>query len=158
MVGALTLSLILGGCQGNETPVSDTITTTPAPVVSPTPSPTPDATLTPTPADSLSTDGITKTPAPTPGVTNKTISITADGFSPSSVTVTVGSKVTFVNNSDTPVWPASDVHPSHLLCPGFDSLKGLKKGESYTVTFDTAKVCPFHNHLKPSMKGTITIQ
>src|SRR6185436_980984 len=39
------------------------------------------------------------------------IKITDDGFSPSSITVKKGTKVTFANFTNNYAWPASDPHP-----------------------------------------------
>lgn len=116
----------------------------PIPSPSPIPSPTPQV----TPSPSLS---------PQAGVT---IVMNASGFSPSTVTITRGTTVTFVNQDSGNHWPASGVHPTHQLCPGFDALRGVAPGErySYTFNFTPPKVCPFHDHLTPSLTGKITIQ
>jgi plastocyanin len=82
-----------------------------------------------------------------------TISMTSSGFIPDTVTVKSGTKVTFVNNDSTPHWPASDPHPIHNGLAGFDALKGLVKGESYSFTFTKAGSFGFHDHLNPSSQG-----
>src|SRR3989338_5448724 len=70
-------------------------------------------------------------------------------FNPSTLRVLMGTTVTFVNKGTREVWPASGKHPTHDICPGFDSLKSLKQGESYSHVFDKVVECPFHNHLVP---------
>lgn len=101
----------------------------------------------------------TPTPTPTSTVKNQTVTITfADGTaSPKDVTIKVGDSVKFINNDDVLRWPASGVHPTHQICPGFDSLRGLNKGETYSFTFREAKVCPWHDHPKTSINGKITV-
>lgn len=79
-------------------------------------------------------------------------------FNPSTIRVLVGTTVTFVNKGTKEVWPASGKHPTHDICPGFDSLKGLKQGESYSHMFDKAAECPFHNHLTPGERGSIEVK
>ncbi len=79
-------------------------------------------------------------------------------FDPSTLRVLVGTKVTFVNKGTTPVWPASGVHPTHEICPGFDARKAVKPGETYSYVFDRPAECPFHNHLNASEKGTIEVK
>lgn len=77
------------------------------------------------------------------------------------LTVNAGDTVLFVNADDKPHWPASDPHPSHSKCPGFDSLNALQKGQSYAMTFHVVGVCSYHDHLNPSnaaLKGVITVQ
>ena len=101
-----------------------------------------------------------------------TITYTKNGFSPSSVEITRGSMVTFVNESGRDMWPASAMHPTHMLYPGsdikkcgtagesliFDACKGIKNGQDWSFTFDQAGAWKFHDHLTPSYFGTITVK
>lgn len=96
-----------------------------------------------------------RTPA---AVKAQTIEMTANGFNPSQITIPVGGTVRFVNNDETERWPASGFHPTHQLCPGFDSLKPMAPGESYEFTFKEAKTCPMHDHLNPSLRGSIKVE
>lgn len=85
------------------------------------------------------------------------ISYADTGFSPQSLTVKSGTTVTFTNVSAQPMWVASDVHPTHQLLPGFDELKSVGKGESYSYTFTKVGTWTFHNHMNPSDKGTVVV-
>ena len=96
-------------------------------------------------------------PTPTPENQTVTVTFTNGGASPNMVNIRIGNTVKFVNNDDTPRWPASGVHPTHQICPGFDALHGLAKGESYSFAFKVAKTCPFHDHLNPSLHGQIVV-
>ena len=100
--------------------------------------------------------------SPSSSVTPKpqTVTITfANGIAaPDMVSIHVGDTVKFVNNDNVPRWPASGIHPTHQICPGFDSLHGLNKGESYSFTFREAKTCPWHDHLQPSVNGKIVVE
>ncbi|GBD34180.1 hypothetical protein HRbin34_00504 [bacterium HR34] len=100
------------------------------------------------------------------------IIITDNGFEPSTITVSKGTKVTFVNQFDSPSWPASDVHPTHRVYPGsgiekcgtpqessiFDACHGLQKGESYSFIFNEAGEWKYHDHLRPYLTGTIIVK
>ena len=86
------------------------------------------------------------------------IEMTSDGFSPPASTIKAGTTVKFVNKDTVPRWPASGMHPTHQLCPGFDSRNGIAPGESYVFTFNEAKTCPMHDHLNPRMRGSITVE
>lgn len=86
------------------------------------------------------------------------VEITDDGFEPSSLTVSSGDTVTFENKSSDDAWPASDVHPTHQLYPGFDAKKPLLSGESYSFTFAKAGTWGYHNHLEPDERGTIVVE
>ncbi|GEM_PF-1986207 len=128
-----------------KTTSKSTATPTPSPTSKPSPAPTPAGT--PPPNPSLAAKAVVKT-----------VTITSKGFSPSSLKIKAGDSVTFLNKDTKPHWPASDPHPLHTICPGFDALKGLKLNEKYTFTFKTAKTCSYHDHLNTSWRGTITVQ
>ncbi len=90
--------------------------------------------------------------------TETVISMTTNGFEPSTVTVKAGTKVTFVNNDTVDRWPASAFHPTHLELPGFDALKGIAPGASYSFTFEKVGKWGFHDHLFPTMFGSVTVE
>lgn len=90
--------------------------------------------------------------------TSTTVTFTSSGFSPSSVIVAEGGKVTFVNNSSASMWPASDPHPTHNGYPGFDAEKAIGNGGSWTFTFNKKGSWGYHNHLNPMNKGTVIVQ
>lgn len=79
-------------------------------------------------------------------------------FNPSTLRVLPGTKVTFVNKGTKEVWPASGRHPAHDICPGFDAMKSLKSGETYSYVFEKPSECPFHNHIAPGEKGSIEVK
>lgn len=79
-------------------------------------------------------------------------------FFPAELNIRAGDTVIFENEDETAHWPASGIHPTHLLCPGFDALKGIKKGEAYSYTFTQPGTCPMHDHLTPRMGGKVTIE
>lgn len=87
------------------------------------------------------------------------VEITADGFQPAELRVKAGTEVTWTNRDGAKHWPASAVHPTHKVCPGFDALKGLAQGESYSFVFGEIKECPYHDHLNPTgPKGKIIVE
>jgi plastocyanin len=86
------------------------------------------------------------------------VEITDDGFEPSTLTVSSGDTVTFENSSSDDSWPASDVHPTHQLYPGFDAEKPLLPGDSYEFTFTKTGSWGYHNHLEPDVTGTIVVE
>ena len=73
------------------------------------------------------------------------------------LTIKKGDTVEFRNGDARSRWPASGMHPTHLLCPGFDALRALANGETYSHAFPEAKECPMHDHLIPSLRGKITV-
>lgn len=97
-------------------------------------------------------------PAAPPVVPEALIEYRDGVFDPPTLRVLVGTKVTFVNKGVKEVWPASGRHPTHEICPGFDALKSLKSGKTYSYLFDRPAECPFHNHLAPGEKGKIEVE
>ncbi len=111
---------------------------------------------------------------PTPFVTpaEVTIKITDQDFEPKEVEITKGTKVTWVNESSKPSWPASDEHPTHRVYPGsgiekcgtseqvniFDACRGLNKGESWSFIFNEVGEWYYHDHLNPSKTGEIVVK
>jgi plastocyanin len=96
------------------------------------------------------------------GPIGATVTITAAGVSPNSVTVAPGSRVTFVNNDSRPHEPASDPHPTHGSCPPIDQIGSIAAGQSRTTgNLNTPGTCTYHDHLNDtnaSLRGTIRVQ
>ena len=86
------------------------------------------------------------------------VEFTDNGFEPSTLTIKAGDTVTFENKSSDDFWPASNVHPTHLLYPGFDAKKPILDGGSYSFTFTKTGSWGYHNHLTPDIQGTIVVK
>lgn len=103
------------------------------------------------------------TPAPAPAASANaagsalTITLTKDGFIPAESTIKAGDTVTFVTDSGKPFWPASNLHPSHLLYPEFDPKQPVAANASWSFTFTKVGSWKFHDHLAPYFTGTITV-
>ena len=100
-------------------------------------------------------------PAPPPGQV-VVITITSAGVSPSTVTISPGSRVRFVNNDAVPHEMTSDPHPSHVACPALNVVGLLLAGQSRESTALTAiQTCGYHDHRDPDdpkWSGTILIR
>lgn len=79
------------------------------------------------------------------------------GFSPQKVIIQKGDTVTFINNTNQDVWPASNAHPTHGLYPAFDPKEGVPPGASWKFTFDTPGTWAYHDHIYPQYTGTIIV-
>lgn len=90
--------------------------------------------------------------------TMPTVIYTNEGFSPAELTVKAGTMVNFINQSDSPMWVASAMHPTHLLYPEFDEKASVAKGESYSFTFEKVGAHKYHNHMNAAHRGTITVE
>ncbi|GEM_PF-6253976 len=105
-----------------------------------------------------------KLPISIPKPTFKTylVNLNDSGPEPRSLDISKGDTVKFVNYGTRPFWVASEPHPIHNTCPGFDSVHSLVHGESwsYTFKFDAQKTCPYHNHIDVTTglyKGSVNI-
>lgn len=103
--------------------------------------------------------------------TGATVHFTSTGFSPKSVTIKAGQKVTFINDTSGQMWVASGQHPVHAAYDGTDrtthcsgSYTGLtpfdecQAGSPYTFVFTKAGTFSFHNHLASQFVGTVVVQ
>ena len=79
---------------------------------------------------------------------------TDSGFSPQTLTVKVGTTVTFRNESESQMWVGSDPHPLHTHHPDFDQLGDER---TYSFTFTKTGNYHYHNHLDPSHVGTVMV-
>jgi plastocyanin len=96
------------------------------------------------------------------GPSGPTIVISNNAVSPASITVSVGSQVTFVNNDSRPHDMFSDPHPEHTQCPEINQVGHLEAGQSrQTGNLVTPRTCGYHDHelfnLR-SLQGTIIIR
>ena len=103
--------------------------------------------------------------------TGVTVRYTATGFVPETVTIQAGQKVTFVNDGASPMWVASDEHPTHTEFDGTDrathcsgSYTGATPfdqciaGPTYTYVFTKAGTYDYHNHSAAQFGGTVVVQ
>lgn len=85
------------------------------------------------------------------------VTYTDTGFSPATISVPVGTTVTFVNESSQGMWVASAVHPTHKVLPGFDQLKSVTKSGTYEYIFAREGTWNYHNHVVPAYSGTVVV-
>jgi plastocyanin len=99
----------------------------------------------------------------TGGPNGATITLTAAGASPRSVTIAIGQTVTFINNDNRPHEMASDPHPQHGSCPSMENGLGTINPAQTKVThnFANAGTCGYHDHLDAgngAFIGSIVVQ
>lgn len=87
-----------------------------------------------------------------------TVEYADGGFVPDRVEINQGGQIKFLNRSDRPLWPASNIHPTHQVYPGFDAKGPIGSGEAWVFNFDQVGVWRYHNHLSPTDGGTIVVR
>jgi plastocyanin len=90
-----------------------------------------------------------------------TITYTDSGYNPQSLTINSGETITWVNDSSATAQIGSDNHPSHnnnRELTGNEFVIELAPGESAKVQLTKTGEWGYHNHLKPSVTGTIIVE
>lgn len=85
------------------------------------------------------------------------VKISSTEFSPKSITVKVGEKVAWINDDSANHTVNSNPHPTHTDNP-FLNLGLIRMGESKSVTFDKVGIYKYHDHLNPSLTGSVTVE
>jgi plastocyanin len=138
------------------------------PTSAPTTSDQTPAVQTPAVTNTTTTTSTTTTSTTPSGVT---VVYGNQGFSPQSVTIPLGTIVTFVNQSSDEMWIASDPHPTHQGYDGTTRSQHCVAGyngpapfdecsagtSSYSFTFLKAGTWGYHNHGAPGDRGTIIV-
>ncbi len=119
------------------------------------------------PAVSTPTSQVDNSAQPTPASTNASdsansgretvVNITELGFAPKTVTVKTGGTITWVNTDKVNHTVNSDVHPTHLLYP-FLNLGAIAPGDKKSLVVTKTGTFTYHDHLNPSLTGTIIAQ
>lgn len=94
---------------------------------------------------------------PTASSSSNAVNFTANGFEPHSITIKVGQTVMWTNKSSDDLWVASNPHPTHTDYPGFDELKSMPTGQTYSFTFTKVGNWGYHDHLNPSQQGKVVV-
>lgn len=116
-------------------PVPTEITATPSPNESPTPA----------------TEGATIKEEKNP------VTITQSGFSPKDITIPAGETVSWMNSDTADHAVNSASHPTHTVYPPLN-LDTIKPGEKKSLTFPNIGTYKYHDHLNPSLTGSVTVQ
>ena len=107
-------------------------------------------------ASPVSSPEVAASPLASPAGKNM-VKIESTGFVPASITVKPGEVVAWVNSDSTNHNVNSAVHPTHLLYPALN-LGVIKPGESKSLNFPTAGTYKYHDHLNPSLTGSVTVE
>jgi amicyanin len=91
--------------------------------------------------------------APAPAETANAIAISNFAFSPATLTVRVGTTVTWTNKDSVPHTVVSDAGSSVPF-----TSPSLATGSSFPFTFTQAGTYTYHCSIHPSMKGTVVVE
>ena len=83
-----------------------------------------------------------------------TVTISSSGVSPSTLTVSPGTRILFVNSDNRSHNMTSDPHPDHNDCPELNAVGFLQPGQSReSGNLNTVRTCGFHDHDDPPPGG-----
>lgn len=85
------------------------------------------------------------------------VNISSTGFSPNDITIKVGESVTWMNVDNAMHNVSSAPHPIHTTYTPLN-LGSFAAGEKVSLVFDKAGTYKYHDHLNPSIFGSITVQ
>ena len=107
-------------------------------------------------ADSESSNSNTTDTNTVAATASSTITYSDNGFSPATLTVASGTKVTIKNSSSNPLQFDSNPHPEHTDNPELN-IGRINPGESQTITVTTKGSHGYHNHLNSGDTGTLVV-
>jgi plastocyanin len=91
-----------------------------------------------------------------------TVTIRSTGMAPITLTIAVGSRVSFVNGDARPHDIAGGPDPTHPECPELDAVGFILSGQTrQSAVFTAARTCRYHDHTYvgvPEFTGTIVIE
>lgn len=87
-----------------------------------------------------------------------TITRNASSFTPSSVTITAGDQIKFVNTSGASIQPSSNPHPDHTDYTALNMAVIPNNSSSTTGALNNVGTWGYHDHLDNNISGTIVIQ
>ncbi len=158
--------VLLAACGGGQTTASPTATTAPTPTPAPpTPTPTPSPSPTAPPPTTMKAV-VTVNPATTATSGPATMPVSAAVvqmvenppghyiFQPASITITAGSVVVWIDNSDAPHTVTSD--------PGapsaFNTTQNVTQGKTFALQFNQAGTYHYHCNIHPTtMKAVVDV-
>lgn len=85
------------------------------------------------------------------------VSLKGSGFNPKDITVHLGDKIIWTNNSAKDATINSDTHPIHDLYPILN-LGNFSPGQTLRIILREQGRFTYHNHLSPSQTGTIIVK
>lgn len=145
LCAAILFVVLLAGCTAAPPgPAPVTTLATPAATIDVPATPVPQTTAAPTPAGTTPVPATTSPPLPGADVT-----IANFLFSPASITVPVGTTVTWTNRDSAPHSIVSDA--------GTFSGRSFGNGQSFSFTFTEPGSYPYHCGIHTTMHGTVTV-
>ena len=85
------------------------------------------------------------------------VTVTDTGFEPQTITVKAGTKVVWENHTQVTADVSSAQHPTHLVYPPLN-LGNFEPDKTVELVFSEPGTYKYHDHLNPSMFGTVVVE
>lgn len=96
--------------------------------------------------------------SPPAQVSQNLIKITSSGFEPQTITIKAGESVSWFNEDSVSHQVNSAVHPTHQVYPPLNTVGLIKAGESKSLMFPDQGGFKYHDHLNPSLTGSVVVE
>ena len=91
------------------------------------------------------------------GINEIRVAITDEGFSPSTISVSKGTKVVWVNNTAAPHKVGANPFPDATSLPDLNS-EAIAPDQSYSYTFENAGSFDYADYTNPTVGGTVQVK
>lgn len=99
-----------------------------------------------------------ETATPSTQVSQNVVTISSSGFIPQTITIKAGESVTWVNGDNSSHQVNSAVHPTHQVYLPLNTVGQVRAGESKSLMFPDQGSFKYHDHLNPSLTGTVVVE
>lgn len=152
LIGLGAVLILANNNQGPTNNRAATISVTPTRAVA-TPTPTVEVSPAEDPTTTESTSPSAKTSSQ-----EQLITITDTSSKLPTLNIPAGTKATWVNKSKKPIQIFSTPHPQHTDYPALNSVGNINPGAKKSFTFEEAGTYKWHNHLKLTVNGSVTVK
>lgn len=95
---------------------------------------------------------------PSKPFTQAQINITSQGFTPQTLLIKAGTRVTWTNSDVVLHQISADPHPTHSSLPSLTS-SALQRNQTYSFTFETPGTYTYHDEKNPlKLRGSIVVK
>ncbi|EKD90683.1 MAG: plastocyanin/azurin family copper binding protein [uncultured bacterium] len=85
------------------------------------------------------------------------VKITSSGFEPQTITIKAGETLTWTNSDTADHTVNSAVHPTHQVYPPLN-VGNIPQGGSKSLMFPDKGTYKYHDHLNPTLFGTVAVE
>lgn len=116
-----------------------------------------DMTPTPVAVATPSTEMASPSSSSSAAIEQNVVTISSNGFSPGNITIKAGETVAWMNSDSANHTVNSAPHPTHTAYPPLN-LGNVQPGGKVSLIFPKPGTYAYHDHLNPSLTGSVTVE